>query len=393
MASFQPQKPYFLGHNCIEFRRMQTVFKKIPDPIALRKSGVTVKCTELVEHMFPIDASSIDKSLPVPVGTQLHGLLSYTLAFGDMPYGTKLQSVRQLAAELGIAPMTVSLVYQQLRDAGLIEMRQGLGAFTTRDPRMQSDDKLPINALRSDIEAIIAKAEALGVSPMALVSMINARAQLRRPGAALSIVFVCIFEGPGRDYVEQIRPKLGAGDTVQLVTLDSLSNPGPEREACIKADLVLTFLHREAEVRSLVGAANILSLRFIPSQRTRQNLAGLDPRARVAAVTHFQEYIAIMRPSVREFAPHVSDIRVTWSSAPDLREIIAGCDTVIYASGADHVADLVPTNVSCFEYRHAPDPGALENALIPHLAELRQMKIAQDAGSQPGAPSAMPVIA
>lgn len=332
--------------------------------------------------MFPIDASSIDKSLPVPVGTQLHGLLSYTLAFGDMAYGTKLPSVRQLAAELGIAPMTVSQVYQQLRDAGLIEMRQGLGAFTVRDPRLAVDDAQPINALRGDIEAIVGRAEALGVSTMELVSMINAQAQLRRPSVGLSMVFVCIFEGPGRDYVEQIRPALSANDSMQLVTLESLRQPGAERDACRSADLVITFPHREAEVRSLAGIEHVLALRFIPSQHTRQNLAGLDPRTRVAAVTHFQEYIAIMRPSVREFAPHVSDIRVTWSSSPDLKEVIAGCDAVIYASGADHVADLVRPNVRCFEYRHAPDPGALENTLAPHLAELRQRRIAREVGHE-----------
>ena len=37
--------------------------------------------------MFTIDASSIDRSLPVPVGKQLYGLLSYVLSFGDMPKG------------------------------------------------------------------------------------------------------------------------------------------------------------------------------------------------------------------------------------------------------------------------------------------------------------------
>lgn len=324
--------------------------------------------------MFTIDASSIDKSLPVPVGTQLHGLLSYVLAFSEMPYGTKLQSVRQLAAELGVAPMTVSQVYQQLRDEGLIEVRAGLGAFTARDPRKAIDDLQPINALRGDIEAIIGKAEALGVSPMALVSMINARAQMRRPASGLTIVFVCIFEGPGRDYVDQIRPALATNDVIELVTLDSLRAEGAERQACMAADIVLTFSHREAEVRTLVEGGNVLGLRFIPSQRTRQNLAGLDSRAKVAAITHFKEYIAIMRPSVREFAPHVSDIRVTWSSAPDLGEVINGSDAVVYASGADHVAQLVRPSVQCFEYRHAPDPGALDTVLVPRLAELRQAK-------------------
>lgn len=327
--------------------------------------------------MFPIDSSSIDKSLPVPVGTQLHGLLSYMLAFGGLKEGSKLQSVRQLAAELGIAPMTVAQVYQQLRDEGLIEMRKGLGAFARAVAPSRIDEPQPINALRNDIEAIIGRAEALGVSTMALVSMINAQSQLRRPTVALSLVFVCIFEGPGRDYVAQIRPSLGVNDTMRLVTLDSLRQPGPALDACLQADLVVTFAHREAEVRALVGE-QVLGLRFLPSQQTRQNLAGLDPRSRVAAVTHFQEYIAIMRPSVREFAPHVADIAVTWSTAPDLSDVLRICDAVIFASGADHIVDLVPPHVRCFEYRHAPDQGALENVFVPHLASLRQQRVAKE---------------
>ena len=75
---------------------------------------------------------------------------------------------------------------------------------------------------------------------------------------------------------------------------------------------------------------------------------------------------------------HVTDIRVTWSSAPDLGEVIAQCDAVIFASGADHVADLVPPGVPCFEYRHAPDPGTLESVLVPYLSDLRRDKIAEN---------------
>jgi len=284
--------------------------------------------------------------------------------------------VRQLAAELGIAPMTVAQVYQRLRDNGLIEMKQGLGAFAVSDPDKRGGEHLPVSALRADIEVLIGKAEKLGVSTLTLTSMINAQAMLRRPTAGLKIVFLAIFEGPGRDYVAQIKPVLAATDQVQLLTLDSLRVSAEARQVAGEADIVLTFLHREAEVQALIPDARVLGLRFIPSERTRQALAGLDPRMRVAAVTYFQEYIAIMRPSVREFAPHVSDIRVTWLSAPDLGEVIAQCDAVIFASGADHVADLVQPGVPCFEYRHAPDPGALEGVLVPHLADLRRGKIA-----------------
>ena len=57
-------------------------------------------------------------------------------------------------------------------------------------------------------------------------------------------------------------------------------------------------------------------------------------------------------------------------------------DAVVYASGADHIADLVRPNVRCFEYRHAPDPGAVESHLIPHLAELRQRRAGQGTGAE-----------
>ncbi|HEY4203166.1 MAG TPA: GntR family transcriptional regulator [Devosiaceae bacterium] len=324
---------------------------------------------------FPIDASSIDKSLPVPVGTQLHGLLSYVLSHGEMAYGTKLPSVRQLAADLGIAPMTVSQVYQELRDDGLIEMKRGLGAFTGRDPYAQLHEHLPTHALRADIEALIGKAEHLGISATALVSMVAAQAQLRKPRTGLNIVFCGIFVGPTQDYVEDIKPVLAPDDTVRIVTLEQLQASEAARAICAEADVVLTFVHRDKEVQALVKEARILALRFIPSEKTRQALASLDPRTRVAAVTHFKDYIAIMRPSIREFAPHVADIRVTWSAAPDVAEVVEQCDAVIYATGADDVANLARPGVRCFEYRHAPDQGALHNVLVPYLAHLRRTRL------------------
>ncbi|WP_176086156.1 GntR family transcriptional regulator [Martelella sp. HB161492] len=328
--------------------------------------------------MFSIEASSIDKSLPVPVGTQLHGLMSYTLAFGNIPHGTKLPSVRQLANDLGIAPMTVAEVYKKLRDAGQVEMRPGLGAYSVLGAHHKNRDALPIDELRHDIAHLIEKAESFGLSTMSLVSMINAQARLPKAEAALDIIFVCIFEGPGRDYVEELKPVFAPQDHVRLVSLDLLGKSQEWREACEKADIVLTFLHREAEVRSHTPKANVLGLHFIPSQQTRQNLAGLDPRAHIAAVTHFKEYIAIMRPSVREFAPHVSDIAVTWSSAPDLKETLARCDAVVFASGADEVATLAAPGAFCFEYRHAPDPGHIESVLTPQLALLRRQHMSTE---------------
>lgn len=319
---------------------------------------------------FEIDASFIDKSLPVPVGRQLYGLLSYLLSHADFERGTRLPSVRRLSGQLGIAQATVAQVYQDLRDAGLIEMRQGSGAYTKLAlPRAPEHSG---NALRTDIEVLLGKAERMGLSTLALISMVNAQARLRQVRSGLTILFVGVFEGPAADYVDSIRPLLSPRDNISLVTLEQLQTEASARAAGAAADLVLTFVHRETELRRLLPDANVRGLRFIPSEQTRQALARLDPRARIAAITQLKDYIAIMRPSVQRYAPHVSDIRVTWSYAPDLPQVMAEADVVVYASGADHVAAKARPGVPCFEYRHTPDPAALETELAPYLAELRE---------------------
>ena len=98
-------------------------------------------------------------------------------------------------------------------------------------------------------------------------------------------------------------------------------------------------------------------------------------------MTRFQEYIAIMRPSIRQFAPHVSDIQVTCSDAPDLADVLKGRDVVIYATGADSVTALLGPGVRHFEYRHSPDPGELARLLVPFLSSLRLERATARAGS------------
>ena len=61
--------------------------------------------------MFPIDRSSIDKSLPVPVGRQLYGLLAYAISHGD---------VDRIEAALTASPQRVLTVGFNRRFAPLL---------------------------------------------------------------------------------------------------------------------------------------------------------------------------------------------------------------------------------------------------------------------------------
>jgi len=334
-----------------------------------------------------IDPSAIDKSLPIPVGTQLYGLMSYALSFDDLPQGARLPSVRVLAGRLGIAPMTVAQVYQQLRDAGMVAIRPGLGAFTARATGRDEREGARMAALRADILALVARAEGLGLSVADLAAMIGALGQGRAGRVGLDLVFAGLFEAPTRDYLAAIRAVLGPRDRIRPLLLAEIEAAPAARAACAAADLVLTFVNREAQLRALVPEARVLALPFLPSRATRQALAGLDPRSTVAAVAYFEDYVAVMRPSVRAFAPQVADIRVSWIAAPDLAPVLARADAVVYASGAGAVADRLAPDIPCFEFRHAPDPAALVDRLVPLLADLR---LGHSGGAAAAAPRPAP---
>ena len=51
---------------------------------------------------------------------------------GTLPEGEAVPSVRTVAGQERINPLTVSKAYQTLVDDGLLEKRRGLGLFVTR---------------------------------------------------------------------------------------------------------------------------------------------------------------------------------------------------------------------------------------------------------------------
>jgi len=64
-----------------------------------------------------------------PIYRQLRDRVVVMILDGALKEGEPLPSVRQVAAELTVNPLTVLKGYQELVDEGLIETRRGLGMF------------------------------------------------------------------------------------------------------------------------------------------------------------------------------------------------------------------------------------------------------------------------
>lgn len=73
----------------------------------------------------------IDPASPVPPFEQLRAQLAAQIQDHTLAVGTRLPTIRRLAADLGLAVNTVGRAYRELEEAGLIETRGAAGSFVS----------------------------------------------------------------------------------------------------------------------------------------------------------------------------------------------------------------------------------------------------------------------
>ncbi|MGY0559383.1 MULTISPECIES: GntR family transcriptional regulator [unclassified Luteimonas] len=77
--------------------------------------------------------SAVQWSDGTPIYRQLKERVIALMLEGELEPGDALPSVRQVAADYQVNPITVSRAYQELVDEGLVEKRRGLGMFVTEE--------------------------------------------------------------------------------------------------------------------------------------------------------------------------------------------------------------------------------------------------------------------
>ncbi|HET7663788.1 MAG TPA: GntR family transcriptional regulator [Rhodanobacteraceae bacterium] len=105
----------------------------------------------------------------VPIYRQLRDRMVAMILDGALNEGDALPSVRQVAADYQINPLTVSKAYQALVDEQLIEKRRGLGMFVTEgapDALLKSERE---RFLREEWPALYARLKRLGLDLQTLI--------------------------------------------------------------------------------------------------------------------------------------------------------------------------------------------------------------------------------
>ncbi len=112
---------------------------------------------------------AIDLGSAVPVFEQIRAQLAGLIGVGELTGGTRLPTVRALAADLGVAVNTVGRAYSELEAAGLISTRRRLGTVVLGG----NDTVMPPDILAA-ADALAAAVVASGVSDAAALEHLRA---------------------------------------------------------------------------------------------------------------------------------------------------------------------------------------------------------------------------
>jgi len=83
----------------------------------------------------------IQQDSDIPASTQLYNQILFAIASRQYPPGHRLPSTRQLAMQTGLHRNTISKVYRQLEDAGVVDAHAGSGIYV-RDQVQDSGAKV-----------------------------------------------------------------------------------------------------------------------------------------------------------------------------------------------------------------------------------------------------------
>jgi GntR family transcriptional regulator len=117
-----------------------------------------------------------------PIYRQLRDRVVAMMLEGILKEGEALPSVRQVAAEYRLNPLTVLKAYQQLVDEGLVEKRRGLGMFVApgASAALMKDERSRF--LETDWPKIRATIQRLGLSAETLLNTAAAEGSPPLPG-------------------------------------------------------------------------------------------------------------------------------------------------------------------------------------------------------------------
>ena len=91
----------------------------------------------------------------IPIYRQIKDKILSAIINGDFKEGEAIPSVRQMAIDLSVNPLTVSKAVSEITDEGLLEKRRGLGMFVTSGSKSSFKAKARENFFKNELPDLL----------------------------------------------------------------------------------------------------------------------------------------------------------------------------------------------------------------------------------------------
>ena len=315
----------------------------------------------------------IDRLLPITIVDQIKGKITYYVMCGKLQPGAALPSVRDLSAQLEVAPMTIARVYRELASERLVETRPGIGTFISdvTEPETSLSKSAGKN-LRQLTDVFIQQMMGLGYAPEDVCEALLHQVKCSQStGSPTRVALIGNFRAATEAYalaIEAILEDLQV-KVQSLLMSDLRSDLEGSLRALSGATLVITVPSRLQEVRELLHphGIDLVAVAFKVSSGTRRRVAAIPPGSRVGVVATYPEFLQSLLEGVLSYGlQDQHPICAYVDQTEQVEELLRRVDVVVYASGSESILKMLPAGVEAFEYRHVPDPDSL-NRLRPLL--------------------------
>lgn len=109
----------------------------------------------------------------VPIYRQVYDRLITMILDGVLSPGDAVPSVRQVAVDYRINPLTVSKAYQSLSDEGLVEKRRGMGMYVLDGARERLLERERERFLHDEWPLLLERIARLEIGPAQLLEMLT----------------------------------------------------------------------------------------------------------------------------------------------------------------------------------------------------------------------------
>jgi GntR family transcriptional regulator len=99
-----------------------------------------------------------------PIWKQIKDRVLAAILDGGIKEGEPLPSVRQVAVDLQVNPLTVSKAYQELADEGVVERRRGLGMFVMEGAHKDLATSERATFLKDEWPLVVTRIKRLGLT-------------------------------------------------------------------------------------------------------------------------------------------------------------------------------------------------------------------------------------